>query len=57
MACISSDLVFDLAILCDASMPLFHPYLKLHKKTFRGRMKKERQISKAFGEDHTQTSD
>jgi len=24
-----------LAILCDASMPLFHPYLKLHKRPIR----------------------
>ena len=32
MTCISLDPVFDLAILCDASMPFFHTYLKLHKK-------------------------
>jgi hypothetical protein len=32
MTCISLDLVFDLAILCDTSMPLFHTYLKLHIK-------------------------
>jgi hypothetical protein len=43
---------FDLAILCDVSMSLFHTYTKLHKKAFRGRMKR-RQISKAFGEDYT----
>ena len=35
MTCISSDPVFDLATLCDASMPLFHSYLKLHRKTIR----------------------
>jgi hypothetical protein len=35
MTCISLDLVFDLATLCDASMPLFHPYLKLHRKPIR----------------------
>jgi hypothetical protein len=52
MTCISLDPVFDLATLCDVSMPLFHTYPKLHKKSFRGRMK-IRQISKAFGEDYT----
>jgi hypothetical protein len=52
MTCISLDLVFDLAILCDASMLLFHTYAK----ALRGRMKR-RQISKAFGEDYTHLSD
>ena len=32
MTCISLDPVFDLAILCDTSMPLFFAYPKLHKK-------------------------
>jgi hypothetical protein len=28
------DPVFDLEKLCDASMPLFHPYLKTPQKAF-----------------------
>jgi hypothetical protein len=35
------DSVFDLATLCDASMPRSHTYLKYHQKAFRGRMKKK----------------
>ena len=56
MTCISLDPVFDLAKLCDASMPLFHTYPKLHKRLLEIGWK-ERQTSKAFGEDHTQLSD
>jgi hypothetical protein len=53
MTCISLDLVFDLAKLCDASMPPFHTYWKLHKKLLEVGWK-EGKIPIAFGEDHTQ---
>jgi hypothetical protein len=52
MTCASLDPVFDLAILCDASMPFFYTYPKTPQKAFRSRMKR-RQISQAFGEDYT----
>jgi hypothetical protein len=52
MTCISLDPDFDLAILCDASMPLFHTYPKTPQKSFRN-MIKRRQISEAFGKDYT----
>ena len=47
MTCISSDPVFDLATLCDASMPLFHTYPKLHQKPLEVGWK-ERQTSNAL---------
>ena len=52
MTCITLGPVFDLAKLCDASMPRFHTYPKLHISLLDGRMKRKA-ISKAFGEDHT----
>jgi len=52
MTCISLDPVFDLAISCDASMPLYHPYPKAQQKPISSRIKKKAKI-KAFGEDYT----
>ena len=39
MTCISLRSDFWLSKICDASMPLFHNYLKLHQKAFSSRMK------------------
>jgi len=41
MTCISLDPVFDLAISCDASMPLYHPYPKAQQKPISSRIKKK----------------
>jgi hypothetical protein len=53
MTSLSLDLVFDLVILCDTSMPRFHTYPKL-QISFQMVGWKRKATSKAFGEDHAQ---
>jgi hypothetical protein len=50
MTCISLRSGFWLGKICDASMPRFHTYSKLHKKAISGRIWKGRQNTKRLGE-------
>ena len=50
MTCISLRSGLWLSKICDASIPQFHTYPKLHSKAFSGRIWKIRQNTKCHGE-------
>ena len=53
MTCISLRSGFWLSKICDASMPHFHTYPKLHSKAFSGRVKRRQKFEMPLVRFHT----